>query len=166
MTETALEEDYIELNISPKWKHISVVRNLVGTFLAIKIDDKYKADVITIAVSELLENAIKYSSNKNKHVRIHLEASNKKVVIIMNNHANEDEIPELKRILGIINNDDPFNVYIKQLKSSPLSMKQKNKSQLGLARIRYETNANIQLNVKDNHVNIQVNIDLELITKS
>ncbi len=57
-----IRKDHMELSFGPRWTYISCVRGFVAHFFAIGLEDKIHAERISLAVSELLENAVKYSA--------------------------------------------------------------------------------------------------------
>src|SRR5687768_16156578 len=74
MTEPGVKEpipsDYVEMRFGPRWTYISCVRKFVASFFMIGLSDKERAEQISMAASELLENAVKYASEEEGYLKI------------------------------------------------------------------------------------------------
>src|SRR6185295_5252359 len=56
---TPVSADYVEMRFGPRWTYISCVRKFVASFFMIGLADKERAELISMAASALLENAVK-----------------------------------------------------------------------------------------------------------
>ena len=152
---------YIELNFGPRWKYIAVTRAFIQNFIAISIDDAERADKVAMATSELLENGVKYASAEGTFIRLHVDPESKREInVVVENEATAEQIAELQKMFDTVAEGDPLQTYVELMKQSAL--RDDGKSQLGLARIRYETAGDLSLQIKDGHrVVITLQVKLE-----
>jgi len=114
--------EVLNLRIDPKWDEIEVVRQKCSDFLASKdfADDAVHA--LTMVVSELTENSIKYGTFKNnkKEVLVDVYVGYDMVTIEVNNPIGKEAHDNLQRldkmIQGIRGYQDPFEAYIEKMK--------------------------------------------------
>jgi hypothetical protein len=149
-------EGYIELRFGPRWKYIACARSFIQNFLAISIADQTRADKIAMAASELLENAVKYASGEDTHILVNVYPETEKIRVQVINKATDECIATLKQIFGKIVNENSLDAYVIQMKEAAL--RSDGKSQLGLARIRYETGGDLRMEIKDNVVRVMIDI--------
>ena len=151
-------DGYIELKFGPRWKYISSARGFIQNFIAISIEDKGKADKIAMAASELLENAVKYACGEETQLYVYVFPNIGSIKVVVVNQANENAAASLKELFKKISQKPPMEAYISQMKEA--AVRKDGKSQLGLARIRYEAGAEIDLVVSDtNEVTITLCIN-------
>ena len=55
-------DGFVELGFGNNWKYVTTIRTFIQNFINISLNDTSYADKISLASSELVENAIKYSS--------------------------------------------------------------------------------------------------------
>jgi len=132
---------FVDLKFGPKWTYISTVRTFVENFMAISLENKKKAGIIAMSVNELIENAIKYSDKEDIQIKFQIISNENKIYVNVSNHTTDSEEANLKKILAEINSLPPLEAYMNRMKSSIDSLN--NKSAIGLARIRYESNAEL-----------------------
>ena len=151
---------FVDLKFGPKWTYISTVRTFVENFMAISLANKKKAGIIAMSVNELIENAIKYSDKEGIQIKFQIMSNEKKIYVNVSNHATVEEENNLKKILAEINSLPPLEAYMNRMKSSLDSMN--NKSAIGLARVRYESNAEINHTFNDEgFVNVHAAIPID-----
>jgi hypothetical protein len=138
---------FVDLKFGPKWTYISTVRTFVENFMAISLADKKKAGLIAMSVNELIENAIKYSDKEDIQIKFQIISNEKKIYVKVSNHATTEEENNLKKILDEINSLPPLEAYLNRMKSSLDSLNEK--SAIGLARVRYESRAEINHTYND-----------------
>ncbi len=143
---------FVELKFGPNWSYISTVRIFIVNFLAITLEDKKRADNIAMAVNELIENAIKYSDRDGIEINLYVYDEGNNIKVQVCNHAEENTVRDLERILGEINKESPLDAYMKRMKESSQSINKK--STIGLARIYYETGAKIESSYEDGFVTV------------
>ncbi|GAB6088530.1 ATP-binding protein [Spirochaeta dissipatitropha] len=155
------EHAYVDIKFGPCWKYISVTRSYVQNFIAVGLAGQVKADKIAMAVSELLENAVKYSAGDDTRVRLEVKPEDGKIVVAVSNKTEPGREEELRAIYKRVNSGDPLQVYIEMMREA--TVRTDGKSQLGLARIRHEVGADIQLDISDDHVvTVRLDIDVEM----
>ena len=150
------KEGFIKLKFGPRWKYIACARAFIQNFLAISIDDKAKADKIAMAASELLENAVKYACSETTNIFVNVNPDNQKINVEVTNDTDTEKIAELDRIFKKLKKGKPLDVYVGMMKEAAL--RQDGKSQLGLARIQYETGGELILDIKNHTVTMRIEI--------
>jgi hypothetical protein len=145
-------DGYIELKFGPRWKYIAVVRSFIQNFLAVSLVDTTKADQIAMAASELLENAVKYAAGEDIQIEVNFYSDHEKIHIAVTNGATPEAIEGLKAVYDKISQGDPLDAYMSQMREA--AVRKDGKSQLGLARIRYETGLDMGLDATDKTVSI------------
>lgn len=150
---------YVDITFGPRWKYISVTRNYVQSFIAIGLAGQSKADKIAMAVSELLENAVKYSAGEETRIRLEVRPDEAKIVVAVSNKTDPSREEELKAIYARVNEGDPLQTFIEMMKEA--TVRTDGKSQLGLARIRHEVGADIGLSISDDHI-VTVTLEIEV----
>lgn len=139
--------EYIQLHFSPKWRYIATTRNFIQSFLAVSLSNEEKADKLAMAASELLENAVKYSKNQETVLELEVDAETNRIRITASNKGDAESIAAIKSIFEKASTGDPLTVYVEAMKEA--AVRTDGKSQLGLVRIRYETGAELKLDVDD-----------------
>src|SRR3954453_6875887 len=146
------------MRFGPRWTYISCVRKFVASFFMIGLADKERAEQISLAASELLENAVKYASEDEGYLRIAISKNLNEVDVCVKNKAETQNINILRRELALIQAGNPENVYLKKMEEAALTEGQR---RLGLIRILYEANAKLKLDVNDGEVAIHAIFPLE-----
>ncbi len=160
MEETVKDDvGYIEMKFGPRWKYIAVVRSFIQNFLAVNASTLARADKIAMAVSELLENAVKYASGEETTVAVRLDRLSKSLTVSVANEASPEAVKGLKDNWDIAMQGEPLEAYIKRMQEA--AVRTDSKSQLGLVRIRYETGADMKLDVQGNQVKITLVSELD-----
>lgn len=154
---------FVELVFGPRWTYIASVRNFLQKFLFVTIEDVKSADVISMAASELLENAIKYASEDGTKISVKYEKDDDKLILAVENFTFPANIEILKEELKKVNSGTPEEMYL--MKMQEAALRTDGGSQLGFARIRYETNALIDIEFKDDLVKVVVIFDLKYTRK-
>ena len=151
-------EDHVVMHFGPRWTYISCVRRFLSSFFLIGLSDKERAEQISMAASELLENAIKYSSEESSHLKVEVVRRDGAIDLVVENPAEPDQINVLRREFAIISAADPESIYLKRMEEAAKSGGQ---SRLGLIRIRYETGARLQLVVGERNVAVHAIFPIE-----
>uniref|UniRef100_A0A7C3EDQ6 Histidine kinase/HSP90-like ATPase domain-containing protein n=1 Tax=Gracilinema caldarium TaxID=215591 RepID=A0A7C3EDQ6_9SPIR len=145
---------FIEIKFGPRWKYIAVVRAFIQNFIAVSYSDNIRADKIAMAASELLENAVKYAQGEETLVKLQLLPETESIMVSVTNRANLEAIKGLQEIWEKVMQGDPLQAYITQMQLA--ATRTDSKSQLGLVRIRYETGADMKLDVQGDMVTISL----------
>ncbi|MBN2535532.1 MAG: ATP-binding protein [Spirochaetales bacterium] len=156
MSEKDIGKGYIELRFGPRWKYIACARSFIQNFLAISIVDQTKADKIAMAASELLENAVKYASGEDTHISVNVSPKTEKISVQVTNIATPESIKNLEKVYDKISRGNSLDAYVSQMKEAAL--RSDGKSQLGLARIRYETGGDLKMEIEKNVVKVSIDI--------
>ncbi len=159
MAREGLTSDYVEMRFGPRWTYISCVRKFVASFFMIGLADKERAEQISMAASELLENAVKYASEEEGYLKISIAKSTNEVDVCVKNRAEAHHINMLRKELALIHAGEPEKMYLKKMQDAAMSEGQQ--SRLGLARILYEAGARLRLDVRDGEVSIHAIFTLE-----
>src|SRR5215212_5930171 len=141
---TPVSADYVEMRFGPRWTYISCVRKFVASFFMIGLADKERAEQISMAASELLENAVKYASEDESYLKISIARQSNEVDVCVKNKAEPQHINTLRRELALISAGQPEQIYLRKMEEAAMTEGQ---SRLGLARILYEANARLKLDV-------------------
>ena len=150
---------YVELVFGPRWVYIATVRRFLQNFLGVTIGNNKKADVISMAGSELLENAIKYASEEGTKISCHFDEDANTLTLIVQNFSSEDNIKILKQQIDVVNQGSPEEMYLKKMLEA--AERSDGGSQLGFARIRYESNADISVDVQGDLVSVKIVFHLD-----
>jgi hypothetical protein len=159
LADDALGADgYVELRFGPRWTYVGCVRRFLASFFLIGLSDKERAERISMAASELLENAVKYSSDDSSEIRVTVKRSGSELDLFVKNPADPEQINVLRREFALINAGDPEETYLMRMKEAAAGQ---NKCRLGLIRIRYEAGARLVLDVGERHVGIHAVFSIE-----
>jgi len=148
----------LSLELKPDWNEIERIRNDSGLFLKAHGLSPDGVSAVTMVISELVENAIKYGTFPGAEDSISLDIDVEKgtVIVQVKNPIDESRIPYLRHldetIQWIRGYQDPFETYIiklRQISSKPL---QDTESGLGLVRISYEGQSILDFYVSENRV--------------
>lgn len=134
---------YLDITFGPKWDYIPITRTYVENFLAIHSLDKKNISQIEMAASELLENAVKYSSKDGIRMMIHKNEKNKEIILRIYNFSEEEGAQAVIKKITAMNSANPLDHYIKCIRESKKHKEQKNSAGVGLARIYHEGEAKI-----------------------
>ena len=150
----------LKLNIPPDWSEIENIRNAGIHFLK---THGFSGDLIhslTMILSELVENSIKYGdfAGSDSRVLIYLDIDKSLITIEVNNPIDGNSTHHLKRLDNTIQwirgYQDSFQAYIEKLKEISKKPLEDEESGLGLARIAYEGKAILDFFVLDNTLNV------------
>jgi hypothetical protein len=128
---------YIELSFAPSIELISIVRRFVGNFFELALASPETSARLAMAVHELLENAVKFSTDGDSTIRVDMTpAENLTLVkVTTKNRAREDDIRVLDETFGMMRAaTDPMAFYMKLMERATRS----ERSQLGLGRVAAE----------------------------
>jgi|GEM_PF-340761 len=158
----------IKLTVSPSWDEIERVRNESDEFLRSHMLPHDTVDALTMVISELIENGVKYGvfkSPENKMIVI-LNIGQSVITVEVINPVDETAHYHLTRldraIQWIRGHQDPFEAYIERLKEVSKRPLHDEESGLGLVRIAYEGGAILDFFVgEDNILNVSAVSNLE-----
>lgn len=138
------------------WSFISSTRVFVSSFCGHSIGDAEVSDKVAMTTHELLENAVKYSAGHGLPVSCQVGVEDDRLWVRVRNQADAEHIQNLQKTYREVSEGDPLDVYIDRMQRSVTS----DKSELGLARIRYEGDARLLLNVEGAMVTMEATFAL------
>ena len=158
----------IEFNVKPDWDEIEKIRNESAEFLQAHelTDDTIHS--LSMIISELIENGIKYGNFKmvENRVVVIINIERGAVTIEVLNPVDENAIKHLSRldktIQWIRGYQDPFEAYIERIKEVSKKPLKDTESGIGLVRIAYEGKALLDFFVGENNIlNVSVVSNIE-----
>jgi hypothetical protein len=149
------------VSFSPRnWSYVSSTRIMLASFCNMQVASEDIADKVAMTVQELLENAVKYSASQDDAVSLDFSVRDGlHVVLEVRNRARADQLDQLRVQHEQISQGDPLLAYLQKMQRIAENP-QADGSQLGLARIRYETGCDLQLRIDDDVVTMRVEFPL------
>jgi hypothetical protein len=132
---------YLDITFGPKWDYIPLTKNFIENFLLVNVVDRKSISKIAMSASELLENAVKFSNSDGIRMMIRKMGKKKLIELKVYNYIQQKDVDALLARIDDMNKSDPLQYYITKMKESVA--RKDGKSGLGLARIRYEGEADI-----------------------
>jgi anti-sigma regulatory factor (Ser/Thr protein kinase) len=142
-------EQQLDLSIWRDMNMVSVIRRFVEEVYEQVFDDLDAVSRITLAAHELLENAVKYSSDGPARIRVSLERGEEtdRVAIAVSNRADPRNLDALRSIFREMEQvSDPLVHYQTMLRRN---YRRKDGSGLGLARVQAEGEMHLSLEVAE-----------------
>ncbi len=158
----------IKFNVKPEWDEIEKIRNESTEFLQSHelTDDTIHS--LSMIISELIENGIKYGNFKmvKNRVVVIINIERNVVTIEVLNPVDENADEHLakldKTIQWIRGYQDPFEAYIERIKEVSKKPLKDAESGIGLVRIAYEGKALLDFFVGENNIlNVSVVSNIE-----
>lgn len=146
---------HFELSFSPNVKLISTVRRFVGDFYERVLGDPEVTSRLVVATHELLENAVRYSSDGKSSIRIAVKRDEKGVfaTIVTQNRTDQGHVSELEALLAEIRGGtDRSSVYQAMMRRSAT---REDGSGLGLCRIHAESEMDLSCELNDGLVSVR-----------
>ncbi|MBN2532427.1 MAG: hypothetical protein JXB88_06020 [Spirochaetales bacterium] len=159
------ENNYLKLIFSPDWGLIEGIRNFIEDFTLTSLKWAGLAKASALTASELLDNAVKFSSGNRVSLEVVLtpeSGEKEEVTITVENYADEQNIKRLKTTLKEIKQTSPRDAYLMKLKIAMDRGMGHKVSELGLARIQYEACALCSLHIHDDN---RVSLSAKLLKK-
>jgi hypothetical protein len=150
-------ETSIEFNVKPDWDEIEKIRYKSAGFLQAHNFTDDSIDSLSMIISELVENGIKYGNFKRteNRVAVMMNIERNAVTIEVLNPVGDNAVKHLlrldKTIQWIRGYQDPFEPYIERLKEVSKQPLEDAESGLGLVRIAYEGKALLDFFVGENY---------------
>lgn len=148
----------MNVDIIPDWDEIERVRNSVSLFMKDHNLPANAVSAVTMVVSELVENAIKYGSYRNdaEKIKTSISIEGKLVIVEVKNPIDSMSLPYLRHLDSTIQwirgYQDPFETYIIKLRQISTKPLQDTESGLGLVRISYEGQSILDFYVNENNI--------------
>lgn len=147
------ERAHVELDFRPSLELVSSVRRFVTSVYEQLLSSPHEASRIGVATHELLENAVRCSSDGTVNIRIEVEVGSQPAVLITTkNQARAEDIQSLVGLVDAMNAaPDPMLHYTGLMRANA---KRPVGSGLGLARVRAECDLRIDLAIDGDLVTV------------
>ena len=144
----------VELSFHPCLESVSALRRFLEVHYGRLDCDPRLISRMAVTVHELLENAAKYSSGGGSSLRVEVDPTQPRTLMVsVANNADPSRLPELQEtITELTTAPDPLDVYQRYLLRAAT---RDEGSGLGLARIFVEANMNVKLEFQDDRVCIK-----------
>ena len=148
----------IEFTVKPEWDEIEEIRNDSAEFLQAHELSDDTIHSLSMIISELIENGIKYGNFKmvENRVSVIINIDRNTVTIEVLNPVDEDADKHLSRldktIQWIRGYQDPFEAYMVMKKMSPKQTRHGEAEGIGLAEIAYEGNATLDFFISEDNI--------------
>jgi len=152
-----MDEVAISFTIKPTWSIVKEVKEKASEFIETKNISREVTEATLMCSSELIENAIKYGTEKpgGDNIVFDLTTDEQKIRIMVSNGVKDssDVKNVSEHINKIKNSDDPAKLYTERLMELMENPKP-GISQLGLYRIAYEGEFKLDYEFKDSVLTI------------
>ena len=142
----------MELEFPPDWRVLHELRVFVNKLVFTVADSDELAQRVSMVVTELAENAVKYAENHTALVRLRVQPTLNGIRCETENLANPTHIDDLQRTLEKVNEGDAEEAYARALLEACDEVT--TSSRVGLARIRTEGGMKLSCVVNDSTVRI------------
>lgn len=134
----------VEIAFGPAWwSVIGTTRHFVEGVCRTAFGPDTDGMRVALAAHELLENAVKYGPGPDAPVRCALSVEPSEIRLAVSNQARPDQVQRLAAHLEAVMDGDPEAMYMRLMEESL----ERETSGLGLARIRCEAGAGLELAV-------------------
>jgi hypothetical protein len=146
------------ITIIPEWDEIEKAQKILTQILKDVGFDQDTIDSQIMILSELIENAIKYShfTSKFPEIKATIKVTKKNIIIEVKSPANEESNTHVirldKTIQWIRGYQNPFEAYILRLKKIAIKPLSDKDSGLGLVRIAYEGQSVVDFYINDENI--------------
>ncbi len=147
-------EFQLRFQIPPEWSRIEPARQAVWHYVQAVAEDRDLSDALSIVASELLENAVKYSSGHREPIVLKLSGRDeRRVTVEVSNRVDTEgeAIRTLEERLALVHSfENASDAYLATLTHAHFAAGSGTKRQLGglgLARIAYEGGCTIEARV-------------------
>ena len=131
----------VQLRFRPLWLYVDQVREFCGFFARATFGADEVGERVGIVVQELVENAIRYGDERD--LELLLERNGPRIEITVANTTSEERAIVLQQFLAALIQLPPEQAYSQALAESVT--RPASQSGLGLARVRYEGQCDIEL---------------------
>jgi len=135
------ERDYLDVAFSKDWDTIQLAMEFFTDYTNNRVENCDETHKVGTAVSELLENAVKYAVKDGIRIMLDKKANGNTIQLKVLNYANKKHAKRLIARIKEINISDSLTFYLERMRES---VKNKEESAgLGLARVYHETEAKL-----------------------
>jgi hypothetical protein len=109
----------IPLELISHWRRCGLIADFMANYEALNFKNKELAvSILSTTINELLENAIKFSSDKNKLVNLSVRSYTNQLIIETVNTTAEKHAKKLHNYLELIQTDSAENLFFKQIEEN------------------------------------------------
>lgn len=131
----------VQLRFRPLWLYVDQVREFCGFFARATFGEDQIAERVGIVVHELVENAIRYGDERDLELLV--ERIGERLEISVSNTTSEERASGLQEYIASLTRLPAEEAYVHALAESV--SRPATQSGLGLARIRYEGQCDLEL---------------------
>lgn len=143
----------MEVLFPPDWRVLRDLRAFVDNLVLTVANSTDLAERVSMVVTELAENAVKYADANAATVRLRVVPTREGVRCETENLAKDADIEELLGLMEQVNAGDSLDVYIQAL-TAACDDDRGTSSKVGLARIRHEGQMILTVEVLDSRVRV------------
>ena len=152
----------VPLKLISHWKKCSLVSDFFSDYQSYYFNNSKKImSILSTVINELLENAVKYTSDPNKLVTTSLKQYNKNISIETINITDKKNAEKLSKSLKKIKTKNLERLFFEQIEFA--AKNDKNASGLGLISLAKDYNATLSVSVNkkdDNHFEVHMKATL------
>lgn len=159
-----MKKTFLQIDIEPTWSAISNIRETLGEILS-SVSTPIR-EAVQITATELLENAMKYRSekSKNENIKIEFNYDHENIEIKVSNKFENDE--DFQRLIATVNKikeeSNPKSLYEERLKEIYDNDDDKH-NRLGLFRIIHECGFDLHCNQEKSELSVIAKKNLKKI---
>ena len=129
------------------WRRCGMVADFLANYQSFNFSNRKKAmTTLSTIINELLENAVKFSSDQNKEVRLSLRHNNNKIVIETINISDRKAASNLELFIQKLNNENVEKLFFDQIEFTATNAT--DISGLGLLTLIKDYNAQLGISIK------------------
>jgi len=138
------------LRMAPAWAFVDEVRHFVESFCATaSLGDDREAQ-IALATHELVQNAVAHAVTPTIELRLEVDGDRDRVAIEVSNVCAGGEAERLRGRVTALLAHEPLAAYVQAMRADPRAP-----GGLGLARLRYESQLEIEVHVEGERVTVR-----------
>lgn len=141
----------MEVEFPPDWRVLHDLRLFVNKLVSTVADSDELAERVSMVVTELAENAVKYATSESALVRLRVQPTTTGIRCETENAASPRNIADLQKTLDAVNEGEAEEAYAKALIAACDELTSSS-SKVGLARIRTEGRMKLSCEVYDSRV--------------
>jgi len=130
-----------------QWKRCGMVADFLANYQSTNFNNRSKAQtILSTVINELLENAVKFSSDNNKLINLSLKYFNDRIMIETINATNENNALALNNFVGTLNTNSIEDLFFQKIE---YHAKEKIEiSGLGLLTLAKDYNASLGIKIQ------------------
>jgi hypothetical protein len=147
----------MEVHFSAEERCLRHVRLSIVSFIMVMTENRDLASRVAMSAAELVENAVKYATSPKVVFRLVAKIVDGAAVVRLEteNDARAEMVDSVQRIVEDVGRGDGMDAYLRFVRAVP--EQSINASQLGLARIRFEGQMDLQAEIQGQRVRLIAN---------